>query len=139
MELMLRAATTLPLPTAEELLTQLVDLLSRHALLIRTIFSDPSSVREDQHEAPMAVFRAVTAVLAGDGGPDGLLRARCAMGAAQWGVLGTVRNDPRFGEPLRGEQAVRVLDGEHHALDAATRRDVVAAALRALAEPVDSA
>ena len=76
-------------------------------------------------------------ILAGDGGPDSLLRARCAIGAVLFAVRGTVRGDPRFTGPVGSDRALRLLGGEDHALDAAVRRKVVAAALRALDEPVN--
>jgi AcrR family transcriptional regulator len=122
-------------PAPEQLLTRLADMLSRHALLLETVFNDPSSDGRGHHLRAREKFRPITAVLAGDGGPAGLVRARCAVGAVIFAVLATVRTDPGFGEPVRGERALRLLDGEDHALDADLRREVVAAALRALGEP----
>ena len=121
-------------PAPEQLLTRLADLLSRHALLVETVFNDPSSDGRGHHLRAREKFRPITAVLAGDGGPASV-RARCAVGAVIFAVLATVRTDPGFGGPVRGERALRLLDGQDHALDADLRREVVAAALRALGEP----
>lgn len=121
-------------PTPEQLLTRLADMLSRHAPLIETVFNDPSSGGRGHLQA-REKFRPIVGILAGDGGPDRMVRARCALGAVLFAVLGTVRADPRFTEPVRGDRALRLLDGEEHALDADLRREVVAAALRALGEP----
>jgi AcrR family transcriptional regulator len=123
-------------PTPEQLLTRLADMLSRHALLIGTVFNDPSSGGRGHHLRAREKFGPIVAILAGDGGPDRVVRARCAIGAVLFAVLATVRTDPSFGEPVRGDRALRLLDGEDHALDADLRREVVAAALRALGEPV---
>lgn len=126
-----------PPPAPIELLTDLVDLLSRHALLIKTVFNDPSAFNRGQHDDAKRRFRMLESVLAGSTSPRDLLRARCAMGAVQAGVLGTVAHDPRIAEPPRGDRAVRWLEGREHALDADFRQDVVAAALRTLG-PVSS-
>lgn len=137
MNLLQQAATAPARPTPEELLTRLADILSRHARLVETVFNDPSSAGPGQHLRAREKFRAITAVLAGDGGPERLVRARCAIGAVMFAVLATVRTDPSFGGPVRGDRALRLLEGEDHALDAGLRREVVAAALRALGEPVN--
>lgn len=121
-----------PPPSPVHVLTDLVDLLSRHALLIKTVFNDPSAFNRGQHDASKQRFRTLETILAGSTSPRDLLRARCAMGAVQAGVLGTVAHDPRVAEPPRGDRAVRLLEGTEHALDGECRRDVVAAALRAL-------
>ena len=135
MNLIQEAAAAPAHATPERLLTQLADMLSRHASLVATIFNDPSSSSRGQHLGAKEVLRAVEAVLAGDGGPDRLLRARCAVGAVMFAVLATIRSDPGFGEPVGSDRALRLLDGEDHALDAGLRREVVAAALRALGDP----
>jgi AcrR family transcriptional regulator len=127
-------------PAPEQLLARLVDVLSRHARLIETVFNDPSSgdrgQRREQQLAAQEVFRAIISALAGEDGPGPLVRARCAVGAVLFAVRATVRSDPRLAEPVLGDQAVRLLGGEEHALDAGVRREVVAAALRALGESV---
>jgi AcrR family transcriptional regulator len=135
MNLMLQTTSAPTPPTPGQLLTQLADMLSRHALLVATVFNDPSSAGGAQHLRAKEMFGAITALLAGDGGPESLLRARCAVGAVMFAVVATVRNDPRFGEPVRSDRAFRLLGGEDHVLDAGLRREVVAAALRALGEP----
>jgi AcrR family transcriptional regulator len=133
MDRMLDEATGPAPPTPEQLLTRLADMLSRHALLIETVFNDPSSGGRG-HLKAREKFRPIVGILAGDGGPDCVVRARCALGAVLFAVLATVRTDPGFGEPVRGERALRLLDGQDHALDADLRREVVAAAMRALGE-----
>jgi AcrR family transcriptional regulator len=135
MNLVLGTASAPAPPTAEELLTRLADVLSRHAPLVVTVFNDPSTGDRDQHVGAKEMFRGLTAALTGDGGPDRLVRARCAVGAIMFAVLAAVRTDPGFGEPVRGDRALRLLSGEDHALDADLRREVVAAALRALGDP----
>jgi AcrR family transcriptional regulator len=137
MDRLLREATGPAPPTPEQLLTRVADMLSRHALLIETVFNDPSSGGRG-HLKAREKFRPIVDVLAGDGSPSRVVRARCALGAVLFAVLGTVRTDPSFREPVRGERALRLLSGEDHALDADLRREVVAAALRALGEPGSS-
>jgi AcrR family transcriptional regulator len=135
MDLLLQeAAGPAPL-TPEQLLTRLADMLSRHALLIGTVFNDPSSGGRGHHLQAREKFRPIVGILAGDGGPDRVVRARCAIGAVLFAVLATVRDGPSFGEPVQGDRALRLLDGQEHALDADLRREVVAAALRALGPP----
>jgi AcrR family transcriptional regulator len=125
------ASSTSP-PGAEEVLTAMVDMLSRHAALIQTIFNDPSVDHRGSHEEAKGHLRTLVTVLAGSDQPADLLRARCALGAVQFGVLGTVRNDPRFTTPPTGDEALRVVTGTGHALDEHVRVSVVAAALRTL-------
>jgi AcrR family transcriptional regulator len=136
---MLQLAAGPPRPGAEQLLTRLVDILSRHARLIETVFNDPSSGdrgQRQQHQlAAKEVFRAIISALAGDDEPGSVVRARCAVGAVLFAVRATVRSDPRLSEPVLSDRALRLLGGEEHALDAPVRREVVAAALRALGAP----
>jgi AcrR family transcriptional regulator len=135
---MLQLAAGPPRPAAEPVLTRLVDILSRHALLIETVFNDPSSGdrghRREQQLAAKEVFRAIISSLAGDDGPGGVVRARCAVGAVLFAVRATLRSHPGLVEPVQSDQALRLLSGEDHALDAEVRREIVAAALRALGE-----
>ena len=135
MDRMMHEATGPAPPTPEQLLTRLADMLSRHALLIVTVFNDPSSGGRGHHLQAREKFRPIVGILAGDGGPDRVMRARCALGAVVFAVMATVRTDPSFGEPVQGDRALRLLDVEDHALDADLRREVVEAALRALGEP----
>jgi AcrR family transcriptional regulator len=129
-ELVVRASTP-PAPAPGDLLADVVEVLSRHALLVTTVFNDPSACTGGQQEAKQAMRRLVP-ILAGSTAPDAILRARCALGAVQAGVLGTAATDARFAEPPRGERAVRLLEGKDHALDDQRRQAVVAAALRTL-------
>jgi AcrR family transcriptional regulator len=130
-ELTLWAASTPP-PGAGALLRAMVDMLSRHAALIQTIFNDPSVDHRKSHEEAKAQLRGLVKALAGSDDPADLLRARCTLGAVQFGVLGTARNDPRFTAPPTGDAALRLVTGGGHALDEATRTAVVEAALRTL-------
>ena len=134
MDRLLNEATGPAPPAPEQLLTRVADMLSRHALLIGTVFNDPSSGSHG-HLKAREKFRPIVAVLAGDDSPARVMRARCALGAVLFAVVATVRADPGFGEPVQGDRALRLLDGKDHALDADLRREVVAAALRALGEP----
>jgi AcrR family transcriptional regulator len=129
-DLVSRAATP-PARPPVQLLTDLVDVLSRHALLITTVFNDPSAPKRD-HDHANEIFRTIEALLAGSGSPEELLRSRCAMGAVQAGVLRTVATDPARRQPLSSDQAAQLLEGKEHALDQDLRRAVVAAALRTL-------
>lgn len=123
-------ASTPPPPAPRDLLVEVVDVLSRHALLITTMFNDPSAFRN--HQQAKQGLRRLAPILAGSTEPSALLRARCAMGAVQAGVLGTAAIDPRVTAPPRGEHAVRMLAGEDHAIDEGMRQAVVLAALRTL-------
>jgi TetR/AcrR family transcriptional regulator, regulator of cefoperazone and chloramphenicol sensitivity len=127
-----RRAAASPAPPPAEMLAALVDVLSRHVLLIKTVFNDPSAFNRGQRDRLRNCLRMFESVLAGSSLPADLLRARCAIGAVQAGVMGTVAGDPRFAEPLREDRAVRLLEGTEHALDLDFRREVVAAALRTL-------
>ncbi|HEX3621439.1 MAG TPA: helix-turn-helix domain-containing protein [Acidimicrobiales bacterium] len=122
-------ASTPPPPAPADLLAEVVDVLSRHALLITTLFDDPSAFRNQQAKQGL---RKLAPILASSTEPDALLRARCAMGAVHAGVLGTAAVDARLAARLRGDQAVRLLAGEDHALDEELREAVVRAALRTL-------
>jgi len=139
MAAMLQLAAGPPPPAPEQVLTRLVDILSRHARLIGTVFDDPSSGdrghRQEQQLAAKEVFRAIVSALAGDDRPASLIRARCAVGAVLFAVRVTMNHDPRLAEPVLSDQALRLLGGEEHALDVAVRQEIVAAALRALGEP----
>ncbi|MEP7023481.1 MAG: hypothetical protein ABJB47_06620, partial [Actinomycetota bacterium] len=125
-------AATVPAPSPAELLTQLTDLLSRHAPLLSSVFNDPSAIHRGQLKRARDQFQIFGAALAGSSAPSQMLRARCAIGAVRGGVLGALATDPRFAEPPAGERAVRLLNREEELLDAAQRREVVEAALRAL-------
>lgn len=133
---LLRWAAEPPRPAPADLLTALVNVLSRNAPLLSSVFGDPSvaprHLSEDMARGGMTVLETM---LAGSTEPVLLLRARCALGAVFGGVHGVARHDPRFTEPPRGEQAARLLNQEEELLDAGQRQEVVAAALRALGVP----
>jgi AcrR family transcriptional regulator len=122
-----------PRPGPAELLTALVNLLSRHGLLLSSVFGDPSAARHHvPHEKGRTAMVVLETMLAGSTEPVPILRARCALGALFGGVHGIAQHDTRFTEPPRGEQAARLLNREEELLDAGQRQEVVAAALRAL-------
>jgi AcrR family transcriptional regulator len=127
-----RWAGSTPAPGAKELLTAMVDVLSRHAPLIQTIFNDPSVDHRGHLEDAKEELRTLMEILAGSDDPAARLRARCALGAVQFGVIGTVHNDPRFSGPPKGDDALRLVIGGGHTLDDDVRAEVVAAALRTL-------
>jgi AcrR family transcriptional regulator len=133
MEDLLARASVPPTPSSASVLADMVEMLSRHALLLRTVFDDPSALKRGAGgEDAQRRVRGFEALLAASSAPVDLLRARCALGAVHAGVLRTVAGDSRLDEPLRGDRALRLLEGREHALDAQSRREVVEAALRAL-------
>jgi len=133
MDLLVRRAAMPPLLGPAELLRAMVDMLSRNALLIQTLFNDPSSIHRGHHEDARDKFRTLVPLLARSGDHLDLLRARCAIGVVQVGVLGTLRSDPRY-DPPRGD-TLRLLSGEEHLLEEHVRAEIVAAALRVLDAP----
>jgi AcrR family transcriptional regulator len=132
MDDLFRWAAAQPRPDPAELLTALVNLVSRHGPLLSSVFGDPSVIRRHvPNERSMAAMAGLETMLAGSAEPVQLLRARCALGAIFGGVHGIAKHDTRFTEP-RGEQAARLLNREEELLDAGQRQEIVAAALRAL-------
>jgi AcrR family transcriptional regulator len=127
-----RWAGSTPAPGPKELLTAVVDVLSRHAPLIQTIFNDPSVDHRGHLANAKEDLQTLLVILAGSDDPSARLRARCALGAVQFGVIGTVHSDPRFSGPPTGDEALRLLVGGGHTLGYDVRAEVVAAALRAL-------
>jgi TetR/AcrR family transcriptional regulator, regulator of cefoperazone and chloramphenicol sensitivity len=121
-----------PPPTPAELLTRMADALSVHVPLLSSVFNDPSVPRHGGLKRAGEHLQVFELALAGSPSPDGLLRARCAIGAIRAGVVGTLVSDPRFAEPPRGEQVVRLLNHQVELLDDHQRSVIVAAALRAL-------
>ncbi len=134
MDLLVRRAATPPLLGPTELLRAMVDMLSRNALLIQTLFNDPSSIHRGHHEDARDKFRTLVPLLARSDDHLDLVRARCAIGVVQVGVLGTLRSDPRYLEPPRGD-TLRLLSGQEHVLEEDVRAEIVAAALRVLDAP----
>jgi AcrR family transcriptional regulator len=131
-EALVQRVTALPPLTPAELLTSMAELLSVHVPLLSSVFNDPSVPRHGGLKRAGKDLEIFELALAGSPSPDGLLRARCAIGAIRAGVLGTLIRDPRFAEPPSGEQVVRLLNHQEELLDDHQRSVVVAAALRAL-------
>jgi AcrR family transcriptional regulator len=133
-----------PPPAAEELLAGLVDILSRRATLIRTVMADPSTPRPQKRPEMLDQLRSLATALAAEAGPGGdpgaELRARAALGAAQFAAFSTVMQ--RIGEvahlglPDR-QRSEQLLEGSEHVLTLGERSTIVAAALRALGPPRD--
>ena len=131
-------AKSQPPPPAAEVLSRVVDMLSRRVAMIRVLMGDPSSQR-GQHRPPEDYLENIATSMAGGDGPAALVRARCALGAAQFGAFITasraVAADPPFGEASDRGRTERILAGDEHVLSDAERREIVDAALRALALP----
>jgi hypothetical protein len=130
-----------PAPAAEEILTRLVDILSCRLALIRTVMGDPSA---HPHHRPSEVrehLDRIAAALARDASGPALVRARCALGAAQFGAFATAAEvataevaatGPDDLPPFDAARTERILAGTEHLLSAAERQEIVAASLRAL-------
>jgi AcrR family transcriptional regulator len=131
-EILVRRVSAPPPPTPAELLTRMAEVLSVHVPLLSSVFNDPSIPRHGGLKRAAAHLQVFELALAGSPSPDGLLRARCAIGAVRAGVVGALFGDPRFAGPPSGEQVVRLLNGQEELLDDHQRSVVVAAALRAL-------
>jgi AcrR family transcriptional regulator len=132
-ENLVRRVAAPPPPTPAELLTRMVQALSVHAPLLSSVFiNDPSIPRHGGLKRAGDHLQVFELALAGSPSPDRLLQARCAIGAIRAGVLGALVSDPRFAEPPRGEQVVRLLNHQEELLDDHQRGVIVAAALRAL-------
>ncbi len=117
-----------------EVLTRLVDVLSRRGGMIRALMADPSGFPDrepDKQDARERIW-ALIEILGGQEAGPRQLRARCAMGAAQVGVFATVLQTPVDSGPPSAEVAHRLLAGELPLLDSASQQVVVEAALRAL-------
>jgi AcrR family transcriptional regulator len=125
---------------AREILTRLVDVLSRRGGMVRAIMADPSGLprRDPGNQSLRDHLWALVDILAsGDPREEGehmvrRLCARCAMGAAQVGVFSELIETPADPEPPTAEVAHRLLAGELPLLDEASQKVVVDAALRAL-------
>lgn len=125
---------------AREILTGLVDVLSRRGGMIRALMADPSGLpgREAGKNDLQERLWSLVDLLAGDEPPTGgehharRLRARCALGAAQVGVFSEIMATPADPTPPSADVAHRLLAGELPLLDEASQQVVVDAALRAL-------
>jgi AcrR family transcriptional regulator len=124
---------------AREVLSGLVDILSRRAALIRTVMGDPSVPRKAARPPALDQLHAIADALAPEPGPAGKLVARAALGAAQFGAFSTAMlratTDPRFQGPTNRQQSERLLSGTEHLLSPEERATIVDAALRALHRP----
>jgi AcrR family transcriptional regulator len=134
-ESLLALARRQPPPDAEELLTRVVDTLSRRVPMIRVLMGDPSSQR-GKHRPPQEYLDFIASSLATDESPAATVRARCALGAAQFGAFITASNvvagDPPFGGDADTARTERILAGREHLLNDDERNEIVQAALRAL-------
>ncbi|HEY1488064.1 MAG TPA: TetR/AcrR family transcriptional regulator [Micromonosporaceae bacterium] len=85
---LIEQAGTVDGPNRSELVAQLVDLLDKHGVLLRSLMADPSvlrglAVRESMPARLVKVQRAV----AGSDDPAALLRGRCVLGVIQAGAV----------------------------------------------------
>jgi AcrR family transcriptional regulator len=125
-----------PTPTPAEILTQLVETLSRRVTLIRTVMADPSAHKEHHHQSKVQDhLDRIASAIACDTSAAALLRARCAIGAAQFGAFATAATaeaDHPAHRPLDADRTGRMIAGTEHLLDEGERAAIVQAALRAL-------
>jgi AcrR family transcriptional regulator len=112
-----------PLPPPAEILGRLVDILSRRVALIRTMTADPSARLHHRPPEVQELLDRVAAALAPDGSALALVRARCALGAVQFGAFQTAQCSAA---------AQRILAGAEHLLSQEERAEIVSAGLRAL-------
>jgi AcrR family transcriptional regulator len=128
-------AKTQPPPSAAEVLSRVVDMLSRRVAMIRILMGDPSSQR-DHHRPPQEYLDHIALTIAVDGSPGALVRARCALGAAQLGAFITASKADAAYPPFAGgpdrQRTERILAGDEHLLTDDERLEIVDAALRAL-------
>jgi AcrR family transcriptional regulator len=134
-ESLLELAKRRPPPDPEEVLTRVVDMLSRRIAMIRVLMGDPSSQR-GKHRPPQEYLDLIAATIAADESPVATVRARCALGAAQLGAFVTaskaIAADPPFGAEADPSRTERILAGHEHLLTDEERTEIVRAALRAL-------
>lgn len=126
----LRAAGTM----TAGLLARLVDIFDEHASLLRSLFGDPSVVREMvvRHQLPERLI-ALQRVIGGGDEPTAVLRGRCVLGVIHAGVLAVgdlrAKASQCTGEPYAQRSR---LTGEQKAF-------VIAAAMAVLAVPAGQA
>jgi AcrR family transcriptional regulator len=127
-------------PGPAALLAGMVDVLSRRIAVLHVVMSDPSADRPPHRRLKFREqMGRLEAALAGDGGTDDLIRARCALGAVQVGCFATVAaasgDHPRLAAPLDEAGSTALLEGSEHLLTEEQRATIVAAARRALGRP----
>jgi AcrR family transcriptional regulator len=123
-----------------EILGELVDAMAGAAASLAPLAADPSIVH---HSVKMRGARAhwerIVVALAGTApSPLALLRARCALGVVQTGVVATLVANS--GEPSNADEVDPcglIEASAMGALDPATRREIVEAAVRALGRGVE--
>jgi AcrR family transcriptional regulator len=109
-------------PSRREFVVQLVDLLDKHGVLLRSLMGDPAvlrglAVRESMPARLVKVQRA----LAGSDEPSALLRGRCTLGVIQAGAVaprwdaagdatGAERRAAVIGKRLSGRDKQFVID-----------------------------
>jgi AcrR family transcriptional regulator len=120
-----------------ELLSELVALICRRGSVMRVVVSDPSGIGSRHKADAMRFMRRLVEVLGGEDDPAGRLRARCALGAVQGGIFGTIAAEAGHtasaGHPASGGPGTGT--GMHlpgPLLDERDQAAIVAAALRAL-------
>jgi AcrR family transcriptional regulator len=128
-ELAERAASLEPL----QLLRELVALICRRGSVMRVVVSDPSGIGSRHKADAMRFMRHLVEVLAG-GDPERSLRARCALGAVQGGIFGTLAAEAGRWAAAGHRAAPPVSDARLSTplLDEGQQEAIVAAALRAL-------
>jgi len=154
LEALLAEATADPKPAPAELLTKVVDLLSRRVRLISIVMGDPSAHgkpgrggAEGHAGSRPGLFQMIRLgnALAADDTVEARTRAFCALGAAQVGAF--LASSAVLAEvgPLHGSSGGedaeadtdpslldRILSGSEHLLSVEQRAAIVDAALRAL-------
>lgn len=117
----------------EHVLRALVDLLSRRVGVLRILMADPSVTRKPDYGRAHDGMERLARAIARSVDPADLVAARCAIAAAQGGVVATVfHSSGVMTSPPDPDRLRRLLAGEEHSLADGQRRQVVAAAMRAL-------
>lgn len=122
----LRAAGTM----TAGLLARLVDIFDEHASLLRSLFGDPSVVREMmvRHQLPERLI-ALQRVIGGGDDPTAVLRGRCVLGVIHAGVLAA--GDPS----AKASHCVGEPHAQRSRLTGEQKAFVIAAAMAVLAVP----
>jgi AcrR family transcriptional regulator len=117
----------------EGVLAGLVDVLSRRVGVLRILMADPSVTKRPDHQRATEGMERMARAIARSDAPGDVVAARCAIAAAQGGVVATVAHAGDILAVAPDQERLRkLLAGEEHLLDADQRRQVVDAAMRAL-------
>ena len=115
-------------PTRVEFVEQLVDLLDKHGVLLRSLMSDPAVLRGlAVRESMPARLAKVQRAIGGSDDPAALLRGRCVLGVINAGAIAPRWHD--VGDTTGAARRAAVI-GKH--LSAEDKRFVVDAALAVL-------